>query len=98
MTGTVGAMVSFPEGSQLLTELAGVAVDAKQVERTAEALGKQIAEDERQWAHPSDTLALPQTLYLGREVVIGIEGRRSVSSHARKRSACDASSITFLKR
>jgi len=38
MTGTVGAMVSFQEGSELLTELAGVAVDAKQVERTAEAL------------------------------------------------------------
>jgi hypothetical protein len=65
MTGTVGAMVSFQEGSQLLTELAGVAVDAKQVERTAEALGKQIAEDERQCTQPSDTLALPQTLYLG---------------------------------
>jgi hypothetical protein len=28
----VGAMVSFQEGSELLTELAGVAVDAKQVE------------------------------------------------------------------
>src|ERR1700737_3018204 len=38
MVGTVGAMVSFQEGSELLTELAGVAVDAKQVERTAEAL------------------------------------------------------------
>jgi len=34
MTGTVGALVSFQEGSALLTELAGVAVDAKQVERT----------------------------------------------------------------
>src|SRR5437899_11641069 len=45
MTGTVGALVSFQEGSELLTELAGVAVDAKQVERTAEALGKQIAEE-----------------------------------------------------
>jgi hypothetical protein len=40
MVGTVGAMVSFQEGSELLTELAGVAVDVKQVERTAEALGK----------------------------------------------------------
>jgi len=39
MTGTVGAMVSFQEGSELLKELAGVTVDAKQVERTAEALG-----------------------------------------------------------
>jgi hypothetical protein len=65
MVGTVGAMVSFQEGSELLTELAGVAVDAKQVERTAEALGQEIAEDERQHSEPSDTLALPQTLYLG---------------------------------
>src|SRR5260370_9300870 len=65
MTGTVGAMVSFQEGSALLTELAGVAVDAKQVERTAEALGKEIAEDERMHTEPLDSLSLPQTLYLG---------------------------------
>ena len=38
MTSTVGAMVSFQEGSELLQELVGVVVDAKQVERTAEAL------------------------------------------------------------
>ena len=65
MTGTVGALVSFQEGSALLTELAGVAVDAKQVERTAEALGKEIAEDERVHTEPRDSLPLPQTLYLG---------------------------------
>ena len=65
MLGTVGAMVSFQEGSELLRELAGVAVDAKQVERTAEALGKEIAEDERHCTEPLDTLPLPQTLYLG---------------------------------
>src|SRR5260370_41703842 len=65
MIGTVGAMVSFQEGSELLTELAGVAVDAKQVERTAEGLGKEIAEDGRVHAEPLDSLALPQTLYLG---------------------------------
>jgi hypothetical protein len=65
MVGTVGAMVSFQEGSELLTELAGVAVDAKQVERTAEALGAEIAEDERHCTEPSDALALPRTLYLG---------------------------------
>src|SRR5208282_3348529 len=64
MVGTVGAMVSFQEGSELLTELAGVAVDAKQVERTAEALGKQIAEDERHCTESADALPLPQTLYL----------------------------------
>ena len=65
MIGTVGALVSFQEGSALLTELAGVAVDAKQVERTAEALGKEIAEDERLHSEPLDSLALPRTLYLG---------------------------------
>src|ERR1700681_974888 len=65
MIGTVGAMVSFQEGGELLTELAGVAVDAKQVERTAEALGKEIAEDERLHSEPLDSLPLPRTLYLG---------------------------------
>jgi hypothetical protein len=65
MVGTVGAMVSFQEGSELLTELAGVAVDAQQVERTAEVLGAEIAEDERQHCEPCDALPLPQTLYLG---------------------------------
>lgn len=65
MTGTVGAMVSFQEGSELLRELAGVLVDAKQVERTAEALGQEIAEDELRHSEPSDTLALPETPYLG---------------------------------
>jgi len=65
MLGTVGALVSFQEGSELLTELAGVAVDAKQVERTAEALGREIAEDERVHTEPLDSLSLPQTLYLG---------------------------------
>lgn len=65
LTGNVGALVSFKEGSELLDELAGLAVDAKQVERTAEALGKEIAEDERLHSEPLDALSLPQTLYLG---------------------------------
>ena len=65
MIGTVGAMVSFQEGSDLLTELAGVTVDAKQVERTAEALGKEIAADERVHSEPRDALPVPRTLYLG---------------------------------
>jgi len=65
MIGTVGAMVSFEEGAQLLTELAGVAVEAKQVERTAEALGAEIAADEQRHSLPTDDLPLPPTLYLG---------------------------------
>jgi hypothetical protein len=66
MVGTVGALVSFQEGSELLQELAGVAVDAKQVERTAEDLGTEIAADERQDTQPAhDHLPVPGTLYLG---------------------------------
>ena len=47
MVGHAAAMVSFAESSELIDELAGVSVDAKQVERTAEALGREIAQDER---------------------------------------------------
>jgi len=63
MTGLAAAMVSFEEGSLLLSELAGVKVNAKQVERTAEALGKQIAEDERTHIEVDEPMA--PTLYLG---------------------------------
>ena len=66
MVGTVGARVSFQEGRTLLQELAGVAVNAKQVERTAEDLGAEIAADERQDTLPAhEDLPLPGTLYLG---------------------------------
>lgn len=65
MIAAVGAMVSFEEGSQLLGELAGVPVDAKQVERTAEALGTEMAEDERKHCEPLGVEPLPPTLYLG---------------------------------
>ena len=47
MVGHAAAKVSFAESSELLDGLAGVPVDAKQVERTAEALGREIARDER---------------------------------------------------
>ena len=64
MVGTVGALVSFQEGSELLQELAGVAVDAKQVERTAEGWGTEIAADERQDTQPAPSSPF-RTLYLG---------------------------------
>jgi hypothetical protein len=67
MFGTVGALVSFEEGSQLLQELAGVSVQTKQVDRTAEALRAEIAADERRDVQPSNDLPLPRTLYLGIE-------------------------------
>jgi len=63
MTGLAAAMVSFEEGSLLLSALAGVAVNARQVERTAEALGRQIASDERGHVASDDQIA--STLYLG---------------------------------
>jgi hypothetical protein len=65
MIATVGALVSFQEGSALLRELAEVEVGAKQVERTAEALGAEVAEDERQQVEAEREGPLPQTLYFG---------------------------------
>jgi len=97
MTGTVGALVSFQEGSELLLELTGVAVDAKQVERTAEALGQEIAADERQYSEPLDTVPLPQTLYLGidgtgipmrAEELTGVSGKMEGAAKTREVKLC----------
>jgi hypothetical protein len=63
MVGAVGATVSFDEGHQLLQELAAVDLDAKTVERVAEALGTEIARDERTSVQPGAPSA--PTLYLG---------------------------------
>ncbi len=63
MSGKTAAMVSFAESSELLYDLAGVAVDPKQVERTAEALGREIARDERSVVEPTPPCA--PTMYLG---------------------------------
>jgi hypothetical protein len=64
MVGRVGAMVSFEEGHELLEELAGVEVSVKHVERAAEALGREIAEDERAVVEaPDETMV--STLYVG---------------------------------
>ncbi len=66
MVGTAAALVSFAESSELLGVLAGLAVEAKQVERTAEALGRAIAADEQQHVEPAGAAAdLAPTLYLG---------------------------------
>jgi len=66
MVGRVGAMVSFEEGHELLTALAGVDVPTKHVERAAETLGREVAEDERRVFEPpaADEPVAP-TLYLG---------------------------------
>ena len=69
-------MVSFQEGSQLLRELAGIGVDASQVERGSEALGDQIAADERIHSGPLGEDPLPTTLYLGLDgtgILVGAE-------------------------
>ena len=66
MVGLVGAMVSFEEGHELLRELAGVRVPTTHVERAAEALGREIAHDERTVVEPP-TAGEPvaPTVYLG---------------------------------
>ena len=66
MVGLVGAMVSFEEGHELLRELASVRVPTTHVERAAEALGREIANDERTMVEPP-TAGEPvaPTLYLG---------------------------------
>lgn len=65
MTGIVGAELSFEKGSEFLSELAGLTVSSKQVERVAEALGAEISEDEQTCLEPDPGSALPSTLYLG---------------------------------
>lgn len=65
MVAAVGASVSFEEGSSLLRELAGLTLVTKHVERAAEALGAEIAEDERVHAAPLDLSPPAPTLYLG---------------------------------
>ena len=63
MTGFVAAETSFERSSQLLRALAGLAVNAKQVERTAEALGAEIAREERERVEKAPPPA--DTMYLG---------------------------------
>jgi Uncharacterised protein family (UPF0236) len=63
MVGLAAALVSFQESGELMDTLAGLPVDAKQVERTAEALGRAIAQDERAVVEAAPPSA--STLYLG---------------------------------
>ena len=65
LVGGVAALVSFAEGSALLQELADVAVPSKHVERAAEALGCEIAADEREHIVPAEAAEIAPTLYLG---------------------------------
>ena len=63
MVGLAAAEVSFAKASELLGALAGIRVESKQVERTAEALGREVAADER--AVTESPLDSPPTMYLG---------------------------------
>ena len=63
LVGLAATSVSFAEASEWMGELAGVAVDPKQVERTAEALGREVAADERERVEPAPAAA--PTMYLG---------------------------------
>ena len=63
MVGHAAASVSFAEAGELLRELAGARVETKQVERTAEALGREVADDERDVVEPEPGAA--PTMYLG---------------------------------
>lgn len=63
MTGSTAALVSFEESSALLHELAGVEVSISQVQRAAEALGEEIAADERVCVDRMGEVA--PTMYLG---------------------------------
>jgi uncharacterized protein UPF0236 len=74
MTGSTAALVSFEESSALLHELAGVEVSVSQVERAAEALGAEIAADERSCVEPMGEVA--PTIYLGMDGT-GVPMRKS---------------------
>ena len=63
MVGLAAAEVSFAKASELLGALAGMRVDTKQVERAAEALGREVAYDERAVAEPAAGPA--PTMYVG---------------------------------
>ena len=63
LVGLAATSVSFAEASEWMGELAGVAVDPKQVERTAEVLGREVAADERERVEPAPAAA--PTMYMG---------------------------------
>ncbi|HVT17301.1 MAG TPA: hypothetical protein VHQ90_14125 [Thermoanaerobaculia bacterium] len=65
MIAQVGALVTFKEGSDLLAALAGVSLDAKHVERAAEGLGAEIANNEQRRVEPPPAGDPPKTFYLG---------------------------------
>lgn len=68
MLATVGQEVAFDRGRRQLELLANLEVTAKAVERTAEAVGQDIAEDERKEIERAMQLELP--IVIGKPVPI----------------------------
>ena len=64
LVGLTAAEVSFAKASELLAVLAGVGVETRQVERCAEALGREVAADERAVTEQTAPAPAP-TMYLG---------------------------------
>lgn len=64
MTGSAAAVASFATASDLLDELAAVRVNAKRVERVAEALGHEVAAAEQAAVFAAEPPAAA-TMYLG---------------------------------
>ena len=91
MVGLAASDFSFAAASGLLWELAAVRVETKQVERAAEALGREVAADERDVA---ETVPSPApTMYLGLDGTgvpvrpAEVEGRRGKQPDVRPRPA-----------
>ncbi len=63
MVGIAGGQFSFAMSSSIIHELADLRIDSKTVERQAEALGREVAEDERSVIEPEPGDA--PTLYVG---------------------------------
>ena len=63
MVGLAAAETSFARAGLMLGELAGIRIGAKQVERHAEALGRDVARDEREAVEPGAPAA--DTLHMG---------------------------------
>ena len=107
MAGLVGAMVSFEEGHELLHELAGVDVPTKHVERAAEALGRELAEDEKLVVEPPEpNEPLAPTLYLGmdgtgvpvrKKELVGRPGKQPDGSSKREKSSSSRSGAPRLR-
>ena len=90
MVGMAAAETSFDHAVTLLDELAGLAMGAKQVERHAEALGRDIARDEAAVVERGPATA--PTLYVGLDGT-GVPVRKAETA-GRKGKAADADAKT----